>query len=80
MTESTTAVDTAAVPTKKNHPADGGVDAELVGRLVEQARAAGLQLTGEGGLPQQLTKRVVHQDWYGVPVPDGSRCRVTSHG
>ena len=39
-------------------PADG-VDAELVGRLVEQARAAGLQLTGEGGLLQQLTKRVV---------------------
>jgi putative transposase len=59
MTETTTAVDTAAVPTKKNDPADGGVDAELVGRLVEQARAAGLQLTGEGGLLQQLTKRVV---------------------
>jgi transposase-like protein len=38
---------------------DGGVDAELVARLVEQARAAGLQLTGEGGLLQQLTKRVV---------------------
>ncbi|WP_412738557.1 IS256 family transposase [Krasilnikovia sp. MM14-A1259] len=35
------------------------VDAELVGRLVEQARAAGLQLTGEGGLLQQLTKRVI---------------------
>jgi putative transposase len=58
MTETTTAVDTAAV-SKKNNPADGGVDAELVGRLVEQARAAGLQLTGEGGLLQQLTKRVV---------------------
>ena len=49
MTETTTAVDTAAVPTKNHDPADGGVDAELVGRLVEQARAAGLQLTGEGG-------------------------------
>ncbi|MEU8611279.1 transposase, partial [Actinoplanes sp. NPDC048791] len=35
------------------------MDAELVARLVEQARAAGLQLTGEGGLLQQLTKRVV---------------------
>jgi len=35
------------------------VDAELIGRLVEQARAAGLQLTDEGGLPQQLTKRVI---------------------
>ena len=30
-----------------------------MGRLVEQARAAGLQLTGEGGLLQQLTKRVI---------------------
>jgi transposase-like protein len=58
MTDTTATVDTAAVP-KKNNPADGGVDAELVGRLVEQARAAGLQLTGEGGLLQQLTKRVV---------------------
>jgi putative transposase len=58
MTDPMTAVDTAAVPKKKD-PADGGVDAELVARLVEQARAAGLQLTGEGGLLQQLTKRVV---------------------
>jgi putative transposase len=58
MTDTTDTVDTAAVP-KKNNPADDGVDAELVGRLVEQARAAGLQLTGEGGLLQQLTKRVV---------------------
>jgi putative transposase len=58
MTEATTTVDTAAVP-KKNDPNDAGMDAELVGRLVEQARAAGLQLTGEGGLLQQLTKRVL---------------------
>jgi transposase-like protein len=36
-----------------------GVDAELVAQLVEQARTAGLQLTGEGGLLQQLTKRVL---------------------
>jgi putative transposase len=48
-------------PKKKDHPAvtPEGVDAELVGRLVEQVRAAGLQLTGEGGLLQQLTKRVI---------------------
>jgi putative transposase len=54
------AVDTSAV-VKKKTPAVSpeGVDAELVGRLVEQARAAGLQLTGEGGLLQQLTKRVI---------------------
>ncbi|MEU8654213.1 hypothetical protein [Streptomyces sp. NPDC048737] len=29
---------------------------ELVGRLMEQARSQGLELTGEGGLLQQLTK------------------------
>ncbi|WP_405168199.1 IS256 family transposase [Nocardia sp. NBC_01499] len=35
------------------------VDAELVGQLVAQARASGLQLTGEDGLLGQLTKMVV---------------------
>jgi putative transposase len=34
------------------------MDEQLVGRLVE-ARANGLQLTGEGGLLQRLTKLVV---------------------
>src|SRR3954453_7875335 len=60
MTVTTDAVDTSAVAKKKD-PAttSAGVDAELGGRLAEQARAAGLQLTGEGGLLQQLTKRVV---------------------
>src|ERR1700712_3453059 len=60
MTEMTMAVDTSAVA-KRNEPATpvDGVDAALVGQLVEQARAAGLQLTGDGGLLQQLTKRVV---------------------
>src|SRR3954468_12550156 len=53
------AVDTSAVVKKKPAATPEGVDAELVGRLVEQARAAGLQLTGEGGLLQQLTKRVI---------------------
>jgi putative transposase len=54
------AVDTSVVAKKKT-PAvtPEGVDAELVGQLVEQARAAGLQLTGEGGLLRQLTKRVI---------------------
>ena len=33
-----------------------GLDMELVGRLMEQARSQGLELTGEGGLLQQLTK------------------------
>ncbi|SBV28254.1 Transposase, Mutator family [Micromonospora krabiensis] len=56
---STIAVDTAAVA--KNVPGQPaeGVDAELVAQLVERARAAGLQLTGDGGLLQQLTKRVL---------------------
>ncbi|KUL31270.1 hypothetical protein ADL15_22750 [Actinoplanes awajinensis subsp. mycoplanecinus] len=60
MTMTTEAVDTSAVAKKKNPAASpGGVDAQLVGQLVEQARAAGLQLTGEGGLLQQLTKRMI---------------------
>ena len=60
MTDMTMAVDTSAVAKKSpaGEPA-GGLDAELVGRLVEQAWAAGLQLTGDGGLLQQLTKRVI---------------------
>jgi putative transposase len=53
-------VDNSAVVKKKAQAGSPeGVDAELVGRLVEQARAAGLQLTGDGGLLQQLTKRVI---------------------
>ena len=34
-------------------------DEQLIAMLVDQARADGLQLTGEGGLLQQLTKRVL---------------------
>jgi hypothetical protein len=52
------AEDTGAVATQKPaRPEEQGVDAQLVAQLVEQARTAGLQLTGEGGLLQQLTKR-----------------------
>lgn len=40
-------------------PVGDGVDDQLVAQVVEQARAAGLRLTGEGGLLQQLTKRVL---------------------
>jgi transposase-like protein len=36
-----------------------GVDQDLIGKLVDQARAQGLNLAGEGGLLQQLTKRVL---------------------
>jgi putative transposase len=35
------------------------VDDQLVGMLVDRARAEGLALTGEGGLLAQLTKRVL---------------------
>jgi len=38
---------------------DGVVDDELVARLAGQARARGVSLVGEGGLLQQLTKRVL---------------------
>ncbi|MEV4002667.1 IS256 family transposase [Actinomadura sp. NPDC049753] len=37
----------------------GRVDQDLVGQLVAQAREQGLDLTGEGGLLQQLTKQVL---------------------
>jgi putative transposase len=53
-------VDTDAVAKREPaRPDVDGVDAQLVAQLVEQARAAGLQLTGDGGLLQQLTKRVL---------------------
>ncbi|WP_376766621.1 IS256 family transposase [Thermomonospora cellulosilytica] len=42
---------------KSDEPA--GVDQDLIGQLVAQARGQGLDLTGEGGLLQQLTKRVL---------------------
>jgi putative transposase len=32
---------------------------QLIAMLVDRARSEGLQLTGEGGLLQQLTKRVL---------------------
>ena len=41
----------------------GGVDdlddEQLIGQLVERARSGGLQLTGEGGVLQQLTKQLL---------------------
>lgn len=49
-------------PVKKPNTTAARLDAldeQLVGQLVEQARANGLQLTGEGGLLQRLTKLVV---------------------
>jgi putative transposase len=66
MTMTTAAADTAAVPAdetsktaRRSNTTPASVDAELVGRLVAQAREHGLQLSGEGGLLQQLTKIVL---------------------
>ncbi|MCQ9178466.1 IS256 family transposase, partial [Streptomyces sp. IBSBF 2953] len=50
--------------TSEQEPAAVSVDAatsngQLIAMLVDRARNEGLQLTGEGGLLQQLTKRVL---------------------
>lgn len=36
-----------------------GLDEQLVNQLVSRAKSGGLQLTGEGGVLQQLTKRLL---------------------
>jgi putative transposase len=68
MTITTNAADTAAVSTDDTtgeRPRRGtattatGVDAAPVERLVAQARERGPQLSGQGGLPQRLTKIVL---------------------
>ncbi|MEV5491673.1 hypothetical protein AB0L47_27405 [Streptomyces bobili] len=40
-------------------------DEQLVAMLVKRARSEGLQLTGQGGLQQQLTKRALGSAWAG---------------
>jgi putative transposase len=58
--EKTTVADTAVVTDEDvAAPAGAAVDDKLVAELVEQARSQGLQLTGEGGLLGQLTKKVL---------------------
>lgn len=54
VTESVAADDQA-----EQSPETAAVEQKLIGQLVEQARSKGLQLTGEGGLLQQLTKTVL---------------------
>nr|BFE32299.1 IS256 family transposase [Actinomadura rugatobispora]BFE36255.1 IS256 family transposase [Actinomadura rugatobispora] len=44
---------------ESDKPTTAAVEQELVGRLVAQAREQGLELTGEGGLLAELTKRVL---------------------
>ncbi|NDU77986.1 IS256 family transposase [Actinomadura sp. DSM 109109] len=61
MTTTEVKVDGAVAKADKSSKSDGagGVDPDLVGQLVAQARAQGLELTGEGGLLAQLTKQVL---------------------
>jgi putative transposase len=40
-------------------PSSTATEERLIAMLVDRARTEGLQLTGEGGLLQQLTKRVL---------------------
>jgi putative transposase len=42
-----------------------GLDEQLINQLVSRAKAGGLQLTGEGGVLQQLTKRLLESRWPG---------------
>ena len=46
-------------------PPGAATDEQLIGMLVDRARSEGLQLTGEGGLLQQLTKRVLESAFEG---------------
>src|SRR3954451_13237471 len=57
MTE--TAVESESVGKAAGRPSSAVGDEQLVAMLVERARSEGLQLTGQGGLLQQLTKRVL---------------------
>lgn len=52
MAEAESVEPSGAVPAKS-------VDDQLIDELVGRAQAGGLQLTGEGGLLQQLTKRLL---------------------
>src|SRR6185312_1110876 len=36
-----------------------GLDQQLIDQLVDRAKAGGLQLTGEGGVLQQLTRKLL---------------------
>jgi hypothetical protein len=57
MTETAVEIEHAGQPIEK--PAAATSDDQLIAMLVDRARNQGLQLTGEGGLLQQLTKRVL---------------------
>jgi putative transposase len=52
-------VSAEAVEEVKPPGAPDAVDEQLIGQLVDRAKAGGIKLTGEGGLLQQLTKRIL---------------------
>jgi putative transposase len=58
MSDVTASVEAVEEVRPVESPADV-LDEQLIGQLVDRARASGLRLTGEGGLLQQLTKRVL---------------------
>ncbi len=51
--------DNVSEPEAVEPPQSSSVDQQLIGELVGRAQSEGLQLTGEGGLLQQLTKRLL---------------------
>src|SRR3954453_21240640 len=55
----TTAVEPRVQEQSDEAVPDAVTDEQLVAMLVDRARSEGLRLTGEGGLLQQLTKRVL---------------------
>jgi transposase-like protein len=52
-------VSAEVVESVKPAGAPDALDDQLIGQLVDRAKADGIQLTGEGGLLQQLTKRIL---------------------
>lgn len=54
-----TAGDPESVQPAVGAPSNTATDEQLIAMLVDRAHNEGLQLTGEGGLLQQLTKRVL---------------------
>ncbi|MFE7394775.1 hypothetical protein ACFU9K_47510, partial [Streptomyces sp. NPDC057582] len=69
MTE--TAVENQLAGQVVQAPSSAVSDEQLVAMLVDRARNEGLQLTGEGGLLQQLTKRVLEST-----LESGLSCRI----
>jgi putative transposase len=60
MTEMMSRVEHTEDPNLTTGPAGlDGLDEQLIDQLVDRARTGGLQLTGQGGVLQQLTKRLL---------------------